>query len=265
MAVLEEIRVGAAGQAKVIAALMMRDMRIRNSRFAFAYFFDALEMVGLIAFMSAIHSFISRQPPVGDSTFLFITTGIVPVMLFRAISAKSAVGVKQNRGARALPRVSLIDNAVAKTLGEVLTFSAVSLTLLTVLGVFDYSDYTIPYRMEVALECIAMVVALGLGVGLVNAVIQPFFPLWQTVWGFVSRGQILFAAVFAIPEYMPIYMRDLLEWNPMAHIVAKLRLGFYPMYPRHFIDSGYVWLWVAGALVCGMMAQRALRTRLAAG
>jgi len=247
----------------VIGALIMREVRLRNSRYAFAYLFDLVELLVLVMVMSAMRVFVGASPMLGDSEILFIASGLLPISVFRTVSTKSAAGVSQSRGGRALPGVSLLDSAIAKSCVELFNFTVLTILLLTVLWVFDVSVFAVPHDVAPMLECWSVLYLFGLGVGLINSVIIPHFPLWNTIWSVVTRAQIFMAAVYNVPEYMQPYLRDLIVWNPIAHLVALFRTGIFPGYPGHFIDLGYTMLCAAVTLVTGLAVQRTLRRRLA--
>ncbi|BBE73510.1 ABC transporter permease [Oharaeibacter diazotrophicus] len=260
---METVVIGLRRQTSVIAALIMREIRLRNSRYAFAYLFDLFELLGMIIVMSSLRVFVGSSPMLGDSEILFIASGLIPISLFRTVSTKSAAGVSQSRGGKALPGVSLLDSAIAKSCVELFNYTVLAILLLTVLWVFDVSMFAVPYDMAPLLECWSVLYLFGLGVGLINSVIIPHFPLWNIFWGVLTRGQILLGAVYNVPEYMQPYIRNIIVWNPIAHLVALFRTGIFPGYPGHFIDIGYATLCAAVTFVVGLAVQRTARRRLA--
>ncbi len=68
------IRIGLSRQVSIIVALTLREFRVRNKKFAFAVWFDLLELVAMICLLAAIAHFMQRRPPIGDSEIVFIAS-----------------------------------------------------------------------------------------------------------------------------------------------------------------------------------------------
>jgi len=59
---------------------------------------------------------------------------------------------------------------------------------------------------------------------------------------------------------MPGFVRDVLWWNPLIHIVGLMRAGFYPVYDAAHVSPGYVLAVALALMVAGLAG-----LRLAAG
>lgn len=261
--VLHDIRSGLGRQTQVIASLTLREIRVRNSRFSFALLFDVLQQLMATIAISTFHTLLGGRPEIGDSIALFIGTGFIPLGFFRSVASRSAAGVRQGRGARALPNVTAIDSALSRGFVESLIYFASILVLLGGFWILDMSVYVIPYQPMLCLEALMLLFAFGIGVALINSAISAFFPAWNTIFNYSMVGQIFLCAIFTVPEYLPAYVREMLLWNPLLHLISLFRSGFYPNYPTHFIDVPYTIIWAASALIIGMAMHRVLRNRLA--
>lgn len=261
---IRDLRTGVPRQFHIITSLAHREFRMRNKKFAFALLFDLVEMLLTIVVMAAIAHFLMRRPPIGDSEVLFIASGLLPITYFRATSTRTAGGVQLRTAARPFPHVTVLDSALAKALVETIMFSIATVIVIFVCATFAGSKFAIPYNPMALLQALAAMFVFGFGIGLVNAAIKAYFPLWKTIWMVFTRLQIFTSGVHALPDTMPPQVRELIYWNPLAHMVALARTAFYPMYPGSFIDMGYATLWAFAALVIGLMTQQVMRSRLSA-
>lgn len=81
---MSTIAVGLSRQMRVVSALTIREVRLRNSKHAFTQLFDLLEAVVFIVAHFLIFKFLGRHLLIGDSLLLFIATGILPVLFLEA-------------------------------------------------------------------------------------------------------------------------------------------------------------------------------------
>ena len=88
---------------------------------------------------------------------------------------------------------------------------------------------------------------LGLGVGTVNCVLFGFFPTWKNVWSVLSRPLFLLSGILYLFESLPSAIQAILWWNPLIHVTALMRSGFYGSYDPVFVSVPYV-LGFAGTL-----------------
>ncbi|MBD8665911.1 ABC transporter permease [Rhizobium sp. CFBP 8752] len=248
-------------QVRVVTALTIREVRIRNGKNAFMQLFDLLEALVFIIVHWIIFSYMHRTLLVGDSLLLFITTGIFPVLFFRTMSIRAASAIEAAKSVVAVPLVEALDYSLARVFVEFLSFSLMFMFFFAGIEAFGLSKFAIPYNPIAVVEFALLMPLLALGVGLVNSSLIFVFPLWKFAWSMISRVQIFFSAVFFIPEYMPPAVKNILAYNPMLHFVALFRTGFYPTYPTHLLSKMYILQWTFGALVTGLAAERLLRKR----
>ena len=101
------------GRCGSLAALTIREVRLRNSKHAFSQLFDLLEAVVFIVAHFIIFTFLGRHLLIGDSLLLFITTGILPVLFFRSISIRTASALEAAKAVTSIPFIEAIDYAIA--------------------------------------------------------------------------------------------------------------------------------------------------------
>ena len=87
---------------------------------------------------------------------------------------------------------------------------------------------------------LALAAVLGLGVGTLNCVLFGFFPTWKNVWAVLTRPLFILSGVFYVYETVPAKFQAVLWWNPLVHVIAVMRAGFYGTYHPQFVSYPYV-------------------------
>lgn len=261
--VFNTLATGLSRQVRVITALTIREVRLRNSKHAFMQLFDLLEAVLFIVVHWIIFTFLHRQLLIGDSLLIFIATGVLPVLLFRSISIRAASAIEASKSVTSIPYIEAMDYSIARTTVEFLSFTLLFSLFFVLVYQFKISKFAIPYNFQSIALFLVLIVLFGFGLGLINSFIAYLFPLWKFIWGIFSRVQIFFSAVFFIPEYMPPMIKEVLAYNPIMHFVALFRTAFYPTYPTHLLSISYLFEWTGAVLFLGLALERTLRNHRA--
>jgi capsular polysaccharide transport system permease protein len=260
---LQNISVGLARQRRVIVALTLREVRLRNSKHAFMQLFDLLEALVFILVHWVIFTFLHRQLLIGDSLLMFITTGIFPVLFFRTMSIRAASAIEASKTVTSLPFVEPLDYAIARTFVEFMSFALMFTFFFGMIKAMNGSQFALPYNPMAVFQFAILIALFSLGIGLINSFLIYLFPLWRMAWSMISRVQIFFSAVFYIPEYMPPQLRDIIVYNPILHFVSLFRSAFYPTYPTHLMSMKYMIGWTAAVMLLGLALERSLRNHRA--
>ena len=263
VALLDTIGLGIARQVRVISALTIREVRLRNSKHAFMQVFDLLEAVVFILVHWFIFTFLGRHLIIGDSLLLFITTGIFPVLFFRTMSIRAASAIEASKAVTSIPGIAPIDYSISRTLVEFMSFLLLFLLFFALIEAFGISRLAVPYNPVAVVEFLAAIFIFSFGIGLMNSFFNYVFPAWKFIWSVFSRIQIFFSAVFFIPEYMPPQIKEIIVYNPVLHLVSLFRSGFYSSYPMHLFSREYMWGWSFSVLLIGLALERALRNHRA--
>jgi len=97
---------------------------------------------------------------------------------------------------------------------------------------------------------------LGTGVGALNCVVFGFFPTWKNVWGVLTRPLFLISGILFTYESVPREFQAVLWWNPLIHVTAVMRAGFYGSYHPDFVSYPYVLGIALGLFVVGIHLMR---------
>jgi capsular polysaccharide transport system permease protein len=195
-----------------------------------------MEPIFLAYSMTLIHNFLgATTAPYGKSVAVFYCTGILYHFTFMWISIPTR-GARLN--ARLFPRIQPLDLVLAHAAVES------GLMLFAMIIVFGgMSLYGVPeaWPWDPANAFLAFLVAvtLGIGVGLINAVFIPLFPVWHLVYSLFVRAAMILSGVFFVPDFMPPSIRNWISWVPLLHGINWFRAAFSPGYPSLLLDKQY--------------------------
>ena len=232
---------------RVLSALMHREMITRYGRSSLGYAWAVLEPAAFIALLSLLFAQIAHSPPIGRSFALFYATGYVGFHWFHDISSVTARSVFVNRPLLAFPPVTPLDAVLARFVLQALTGIATGAVIFgTILWVF--AD-PVALDARALMSAFALAACLGLGVGLANCWLFAQSRSWELAWGVISRPLFLISCVFFTFQSLPGFAREVLWYNPLIHVTAHMRAGFYPVYDASHASPRYV---VAVALALGL-------------
>jgi len=227
-----------SSRPRVIAALAIREMHAKFGRSAGGYIWALAEPLGGILLLAVAFSLALRTPPLGTSFMLFYATGVIPFSMFSTMAKGVAGSVSSNRGLLTYPVVTALDAVFAKFLLNFLTVFLIGALLAT--GIVVFFDLHVNLDLAAVLAAFALAALLGLGTGALNCVLFGFFPTWKNVWGVLTRPLFILSAIFYTYESVPRAFQDVLWWNPLVHVVAIMRAGFYGAYDPAFVSVPYV-------------------------
>ncbi len=253
-------RRAALGPARVLFALVMREMATRFGRSAAGYLWAFIEPVAFIVLLSLIFSQIAHSPPVGRSFPLFYATGFLAFSFYNDIASLTGRSVHVNRPLLNYPAVTALDTVLARFLLQALTgLTVAAFVFAGILAVFDD-----PVHLDAVpiMGAFALGALLGLGVGLVNNTLFALSKGWELVYGVIARPLIFVSCVFYTFESLPRFAREVLWWNPIVHLVGLLRQGFYPVYDGAHVSALYVLTLALGLTVLGLVLMAAMGNRL---
>lgn len=247
-------------QLRVLFALLMREMATRYGGSAGGYVWAILDPVGFILLMTAVFSEIAHAPPIGESFALFYAIGYMAFHFYFDISNVVGTAVQFNKPLMSFPSVTLLDAVIARFILQVLTCCFVTLIVLGSLLLLV--DDQIAIDPAPILSALGLAALLGLGVGAANSVLFAYSQAWMRMFNIVNRPLFIVSGIFFTFESLPRAGQDILWWNPLIHITALMRSGFYPVYKPDFVSEFYVLLFALTPLMLGVLLLRALRAEI---
>ncbi|MEI4484751.1 ABC transporter permease [Frigidibacter sp. MR17.14] len=248
---------------RVILALVLREMASGFGRSPGGYLWAVAEPLGAVLLLAACFSLALHAPPLGSSFALFYASGYLPFAIFLDISGRCAQALRFSRPLFAFPVIRPLDALLARFLLAALTQLAVATLVLGGLGLTARAaaDPALG-RLAAAFGLIAF---LALGIGTLNCAVFLLLPLWERLWGIVTRPLFLVSTILFLPENVPEPWDFWLRLNPIVHPVAELRAGLYPFYHAQQVSPAYVLAAGGVPLLIGLMLLGRARDRMTIG
>jgi capsular polysaccharide transport system permease protein len=245
-----------------ITALTLREMESTYGRQPGGYVWAILQPVGMIMILSLAFSMIVRKPPLGVSFIFFYATGFLPFNMYSIMSSKIGGALTYSRPLLTYPRVTWIDTIIARSILNGLTVIVVF--LIVIFGIMAIVDTRAQFDSGPLMLGLAMILMLGIGVGIMNSMLIGLYPVWGIIWGILSRPLFLGSAVLFVPDGMPRHITNILLWNPLVHGIGLVRKGLYPTYDAPYASLTYgfgvgLGLCAAGLLFTGAYYKTALQ------
>lgn len=239
-----------SAHARVVAALLIREMASRFGNKPGGYIWALLEPAAYIAFLCVIFMSIAHMPALGTSFPLFFATGYLAYQFYQATVTFVGGAIKANQALLSYPNVSPIDTVVARYILQFGTTSFIAIVVLSIIIITARHGPEI--RWAYVLEATFAASFLALGIALFNNAAFARFPAYEQVFGILSRPVFLISGVFFVPDAMPHPYRDMLLYNPLAHVIMLFRKGFYPEYRAIGMNMGYLYLIACTLLFLGL-------------
>jgi capsular polysaccharide transport system permease protein len=236
---------------RVIVALILREMSTRYGRTPGGYVWGILEPLAAILFLSIGFSLVMRTPSLGTSFLLFYATGYLPFHLYQSVSGMVAASIRFSKPLLKYPAVTWLDAVLARFLLNSLT--GILVTAILISGILAVIDSQTLLNLPPIIEAMALALLLGFGVGVINCALSGLFPIWEVIWGILTRPLFLASAIFFLYDNMPPLAQDILWYNPLVHIIGLMRTGFYPTYTASYAQPVYVIGVSLGLLVMGLL------------
>jgi capsular polysaccharide transport system permease protein len=249
-------------QRRVLFALMLRGMRTKFFGNGLGYLVAIAWPLTHILILVAIYSVAGRAPPYGDSTALFIATGVVPFQTFQYLTRFMMIALIRSRPLLAFPEVKVLDMLFASALLEILSAFCVVIVFL-IIAWFAGID-AMPRDIVQAAYALGVCVLLGLGFGLLNGVIALAFPPWFTGFALVSIILWVSAGIVFVPDALPATFRDILAYHPVLQAIEWMRSAYYEGYGDLVLDRRYVVSFGVVMVFLGLILERAMRGHLLA-
>lgn len=248
---------------RALGALILRDIKTRFFGSAWGFLLSIAWPLSHIGILLLINVLAGRLAPYGESAALWFSTGIVPFMSFSYMSRLIMYGVVTNRPLLIFPTIKIMDILLARAIVEVLSAGLVIL-ILALIFLAEGIDF-VPFDIVGAYCAIGSAMLLGLGVGVINAVIAQAMPFWATGYSLSIIALWMASGVFFIPDSLPEAARYALSFNPILHSVTWMRAAYYEGYGIVTLDRTYLISFAVISLFSGLMLERFARGRLLQG
>jgi capsular polysaccharide transport system permease protein len=237
-----------------VGALMLREMSTRYGRTPGGYVWSLLEPLGMIIILAFAFSLLSRSPQLGTSFLLFKATGYLVLQMFNVLGHQVGHALVFSKPLLQYPRVTWGDAILARFLLNFLMVTCI--TILIILGIIIFEQLNVVVDWPLVVIAMVLTGLLGFGVGTLNCFLFIRYPVWQNLWGILTRPLFIISGVVLLYEDMPTLAQTVLWYNPILHLTGIMREGFYPLYRPDYISFQFVWLTILFPLVIGLLLLR---------
>ena len=237
---------------RVVVALMLREIATRYGRSPGGYIWAIIEPLGNVLILTALFSFMARTPAVGRTFALFFATGFFIFHAYRSTEAYVSKALNGNRSLLTFPVVTPYDVVIARWFLQILTLIVIFPVLFTCVDLFI--DETIRMNALILVQAFTIACLFALGAAMLNTIIFRKFPFYEKIFRIITGPLLLVSGVIILPENLPHPYGDILAWNPLVHLVAFFRTGFYPVYRAESLDMTYLLVWTVMLLFAGFCA-----------
>lgn len=239
---------------RTVMALILREMSTRYGRSPGGYIWAVIEPLGVIMLIAYGFSLLLHSPSLGTSFILFYATGYLPFTLYTQVSTMVARSLQFSRPLLFYPSVTWLDSLIARFLLNTLTGVMVAYILLT--GILITTETRTVIDIMPVIVAMGLAALLGLGIGTLNCFMFGILPVWDLIWGILTRPLFLASGVIMTYENLPQSAQNILWYNPLIHITGIMREGFYPMYSPIYVSPLLVIIIALVPLALGMLLLR---------
>lgn len=241
-------------QRRVIWALMLRETKTLFGKHKLGYLWALINASFSIGVFWAIREFAGLAPPQGMSVPVFLLGGFIPFFIFSEIVTGAMNGISGNRALLAYPQVFPIDIIVARGLLQGAMYFCV---LVVLLSASAFAGYSVPLHDPAAmLIALTLVLLLGFGVGTVASAFNLMWPTTRLIVPMLMRILFFTSGLFFSVEAAPLYVREILYFNPLSHLIELLRHGMSLGYESRFVFLPYVVGFLLVSLTVGLLLER---------
>lgn len=232
--------------SRTVLALVLREMSTTYGRSPGGYLWAVLEPIAAITILSIGFSLMFRSPSLGTNFPLFFATGYLPFGIYTSVVRNTGLSIRFSRALLAYPAVTYADTIIARFLLAATTQILVAAIVL--FGVHIVYDIRSIIDFPSLILACSLAAVLGLGIGTLNCYLLALYPIWDKIWGIVTRPLFLISGVFFTYEAMPDQLRTALWYNPILQIVGLARKGVYASYDAQYVSVPYI---LGIAMICG--------------
>lgn len=250
----------------VVFALSLRELKTRlDGRWGGAVWVIGEPLLNTLG-MLAVYSALRADTIGGVDTLLFLVSGQLPYLLFKSLVLRLMEAIDSNLGLFGYRQVQPVDAVIARSVVEILVFSAVAGSCLAVLGWIGYP--VLPHRPLELFAALLLLVLIGISLGLFMAVgtAAPLNRLRGLVTMCMLPVYVSSGALIPLAN-LPIGMQEACLYNPIAHLLDMLRSALLGPVYQAIPHTGWSLpiAWALTTLLAALSLYRARRFRLQMG
>lgn len=242
-------------------ALLLREALSRLFSRRAAWLWLLLEPAVHLAFMVFIFTVIRVRQVGGIETALWLMVGMLGFFMFRRTGTQGANAIGANRSLFTYRQVTPVDTVLVRVALEGLVMLMVSVFILSGAGLLGLSY--LPSDPLAVIEATAGLWLLGVGFGLIVSVLKELVPELDNILDMFMTPLYMLSGVIVPLSAIPYPYREWLMYNPVAHGLEALRLGFATYYhATPELSMPYLYGWGLGMVFVGLLLQARFARKL---
>ncbi len=237
-------------QGRLLLAIMLRDIKTRFGGSEWGMLIAVGWPLSHVLALLLLNASLGRAAPYGQSMALWVATGVVPFMAFSYMSRFIMMGIALNKALLSVPIVKVTDILFARAIVEVMSAGLVVLLLFAIFFAYGI-DFMPRDIVQASLAMLAMML-LGLGMGVINAIIAAASPFWVTGYALFMIIFWLSSGILFVPDTLPEAARVALSYLPWLQGVEWMRSAYYDGYGASILSKGYLVSWGVVTLGLGL-------------
>jgi capsular polysaccharide transport system permease protein len=235
---LDDVVRGAKMNLRVIVALIFREAAMRFGTSPFSYVWTLVEPAVFITILLSARIYIKNvNPAFGESSVLFLLTGLVALRATRNIINKGGRAITANRSLFAFGAVKPPDAVIARTILEFTIYSLILAMFFTAVARIMQQEVITNFQGFVL--AMLLILYFCISMSLFNATVGALIPVWRSIWKMMSMPLLVTSGILFVPAQMPPEILNIIIWNPFLHCVEALRsnsyLDYLTVYDPHYL------------------------------
>jgi capsular polysaccharide transport system permease protein len=247
-------------QLQVVHALIVREMMTRFGEHRLGYLWAFIEPLMWMGMFAGMYMLLGRAALPGMSVVTFLATGFIPFLLFRNEATKNLVAISSNKNLLFYPRIRPLDLVFARSILEFSTSFTVFFVLMAGAGLVEGRLHFDNLALVIAGFILAA--SLGVGVGMIFCALSTFSTSFERILNPLLRPFFWGSCLFYSIDSAPPAVRNVIVYNPVAHVVTLVRGGCYAAYDSQYVSLWYPAMCALGLLFIGLTLERVVRRRI---
>lgn len=247
-------------QARVIGAIMLRELHTRFGRRNIGYLWLVLEPMVLSAGISVFHLAAHVNLPFGFSPGPFYASGYITYIVFRNTVNRAAGVIESNKPLMFHKNVTLLDLTIARLLLDAIATTGAMIIILSTFILFGLSP--LPERPWLILAGLGLMSWLSFGVSAMVTGASEFTNLVERVVHPATYLVLPFSGMFYVLDELPRPAARVAAYFPFTHIADLVRMGLRRDFSSTYMNLTYVVVFCAVTTLLGILLLTLARRRM---
>lgn len=246
---------------RVWRALIFRELQARLFHSRTSMMWLLLEPVFHLSYLISLFTLIKVRHIGGISTGLWLLTGLITYFLFAWTSQRVSQSISSNKTVFAFRQILPMDTLIVRAVIEAILLMIIFLTMY--FGINLFVEIGFPTNIFQLVNAWLLAWLTGLGWGMLLCIIHELLPDFYTLLDLIKMPVYFLSGVIFPLSSLPIYLKDILLHNPIAHAVEIARSSVSPFYHiLQGVDYYYPWIVAIVLLFTGISMTRKFSRKL---